>query len=245
MKKRVLLTWFFASFTVHAATILVTDASGLSVDGIIHWEDVAPDFPFPSTISPTFDIGVTGVPGLTAAVTKDGPGLLYVAVQGAGFSGNFGAGDVVLTTGGVQSGPIVLDFNSPVRGAGAQIQASYYGSFEGEVTAYDAANALLGSFRLAGVSNANGDGSAIFIGILSNSTDISRVVFNVPVASTNAERFAIGATLVQVDAAEVPEAGSLAMLGVGLVFVGVIRRAGGLGGRPASCRSASESDLRR
>jgi len=45
---------------------------------------------------------------------------------------------------------------------------------------------------ITGLSNSNEDDSAICVGIVSDSADISRVVFNVPVAVANVERFAIG-----------------------------------------------------
>jgi len=82
-------------------------------------------------------------------------------------------------------------FSAPVQGAGAQIQPDFFGAFVAGVSAFDANGqnlpmgpidgVLFGGFSEPGNSTANGDGSAIFIGLLrlAPSADISRIDFEV------------------------------------------------------------------
>jgi hypothetical protein len=70
-----------------------------------------------------------------------------------------------------------IDFAAPVNSAGAQVQALSFGPFSGTISAFDVSNALLGVFSVNGANGGNGDGSAVFAGIVSDSMNISRLEF--------------------------------------------------------------------
>ena len=105
---------------------------------------------------------------------------IYYQTTGS-WQGNFTSGDAVLYTGSAFNwGPIAIEFAAPVQGAGVQIQRDSYNDFTGAVQAYDSFGFPLGSkFTLAGSVPADtGDGSAIFLGVLSGSEDIARIEFS-------------------------------------------------------------------
>ncbi len=78
--------------------------------------------------------------------------------QNSGWSGNFAPGTALLWT--ASAGPdITLTFAQPVYGAGAQIQADYFGAFTAEVIVNGTQH-----FTETGNSTSAGDNSAIFIG---------------------------------------------------------------------------------
>ena len=79
-------------------------------------------------------------------------------------------------------GPVSLAFQHAVWGVGTQIESTWKGDFTAFVSAYDANNNLLGTFTEAGVSNQQGDNSAIFIGVWSTSDNIARVTFGLTAA---------------------------------------------------------------
>ncbi len=118
--------------------------------------------------------------GFTNLVTVQNPGSggLERRDQGNGWEGNFAPGDELIWTQD-EAGPMDIFFNSPVFGAGAQIQRDMYGAFNAQIDVYDAAAVFVMSFNLAGLSNPNGDNGAIFLGVLDTSANIGRIVYSV------------------------------------------------------------------
>src|SRR5262249_56044605 len=132
------------------------------------------------------------VGGLTASVSQATTGARRND-QGIGWGGNFAPGDLLYwTAGGGGSGPVTLDFGTQKLSAiGAQIQADYFGAFTAQLTAFDSNGVNLGSFTENGNSTSSADNSAIFIGLMSTSGDISKVVFAVTAATNNPGDFAL------------------------------------------------------
>lgn len=112
------------------------------------------------------------------------------------------------------SGIFSLSFATAVRAAGAQVQALAFGGFTGTISAFDATNGLLGSFNVFGTNGGNGNGSAVFAGIISDSINISRIEF---------AGFGEGAAINQVSA-NVPEPPMLLLLLGPLAFLVATRR---------------------
>jgi hypothetical protein len=106
---------------------------------------------------------------------------------------NFAAGDHLLwleTAKNLQShksNPITFDFGTTtVQGGGAQIGSAVYGSFVARVEAFNASGASLASFTETGNAlNTNGDNSAIFIGVRSDTANISRIALSIDSAPLN------------------------------------------------------------
>ena|SRR5688572_19954828 len=128
---------------------------------------------------------------------------------------------VIFTAGG---GPdITITFDTPVQGAGAQIQSAFYGDFTAQISAFDSFSNPLGSFTRDGVSDGSGDGSAIFIGLTSTTADIAMLRFILTAAPDGfVDQFAIG-TLLLADAA-VPIPAALPLFATGLGLIGLVAR---------------------
>jgi PEP-CTERM motif len=160
---------------VRADLTLVTDRASLNANDSINWGQ----FGGSGTTVPSGSTVTTAL-GNTATVT-DASGNPIILVQSTSWYGNFSPGDNLLYTGaafGSGNGPLtLLTFATAVGGIGAQIQADYYGSFTAQITAYDASNNVLGVFTENGTANGNADGSAIFIGVISSTANISSIQF--------------------------------------------------------------------
>ena len=151
----------------------------LEGDDLLDWSGLGPN-----GTAKTNPFGHSSDNGLAVQVSKPAAQTddfrIYYQTTGS-WQGNFTSGDAVLYTGSPPNlGPIAIEFAAPVQGAGVQIQRDSYNDFTAVVQAYDSAGAPLGSsFTLAGSVPANtGDGSAIFLGVLSGSEDIARIEFS-------------------------------------------------------------------
>jgi len=106
-------------------------------------------------------------------------GTGQVLVQGTSFSGNFAAGDFLISTTANGNGPLTLAFSQGITGGGAQIQEDFFGAFTAQLQAFNGST-LLGAFSEPGNSNSAGDNSAIFIGVKDLSgPNITNLVFSV------------------------------------------------------------------
>jgi hypothetical protein len=181
--------------TAGANVIGITSIAQLgATPDFIDWSQLGPAF----TILVGPQMVVSSNTGLTATVaTPPGgnfagqgpatvvpPGVLQRLDQNNGWEGNFAPGTpLVWNQDSGNPALISVTFGAPVRGAGVQIQPDQFGVFDAGAEAFNASNQGLGpaGFDELGNSTANGDGSAIFIGLLSlaPSADISRIDFHV------------------------------------------------------------------
>jgi hypothetical protein len=156
----------------------LTSRAALGANDFEDWGTLGPSFSTPSN-----PFAATSNGGLGLSVSQQQPGSFQRLDQNNGWGGNFAPGDALLYTAvetlGSAGGPIIISFSHPVVGAGAQIQEDLFGTFTAEILALDGSGNVLGSFSEDGISNGNGDNSAIFIGIKdsSNAASISKIEF--------------------------------------------------------------------
>jgi hypothetical protein len=161
-----------------AAPTVVTSRAALGGNDFIDWGVLGPD---PTNVPDPFNINSnTGV--ITATVSNP-TGQFAKYDQGNSWWGNFAPGDAVLFTidpAGPSFGPMIITFNNPVQGVGAQIQGDWWQDFTARIRVYDVSNNLIGSFTLPGTSNGNGDNSAIFLGVIDTAgATIKRIEYDV------------------------------------------------------------------
>ena len=209
------------------AVTFVTDRALLGSNDQIDWSTLGPVNPFnflrntfsaKSERSLGLSVEIPAIPNLT-------PPFVFQTLPEPGIATNFASGDFILFT-GLQpggfpavgnSGPLSITFDTPVLGAGTQITVDDTPEFTTFISAFDKNNNLLGNFSTIATSSLALDNSALFLGVSSETPNISRLVF-----STSVPNRAIGINTLSI--AAVPEPtfifGLLAFscLGTGLTF---------------------------
>lgn len=175
------------------ALTFVTDRTALRGNDQVDWSSLGETNPFnflPNSFSAkserglglSVDIPKLNLPGLT-------PPFVFQTLPSPGIPTNFAKGDFLLFTGLIpgsfpapgNSGPITITFDKPVKAAGTQIAVDDTPEFTGFISAFDNANNLLGTFSAPGTSSLALDNSALFLGVLSDTANISRLVFSTSV----------------------------------------------------------------
>ena len=198
-----------------AGVTLVTSATELAANDSIDWGQLGPD----STVLLS-SIAVTSSSGLGARVTTDDPTGLVRVDEGASWTGNFTIGDHLINNNQFSFSPLSIDFESPISGAGAQIQLDAAGPFTATIEAFSG-TMVLGSFTEDGLATSLEDGAAIFIGVLDTTAEITSIVFAIdnPPAFGEISR-SIHSRLISPGAVPEPTSHVLAMIAVavGLLF---------------------------
>jgi hypothetical protein len=195
-----LAVWAALSLGVAQADFLVTSSAALGANDVIDWGQLGPAF----TLVPS---PVTSSLGLDATASTTDPAGLFRLDEGTGWLGNFSPGDRLLTSNTANYFPLTVIFATPVFGAGANIQLDQHVPFTAFIEAFNGGTSL-GIFTEDGVSNANDDGSAIFIGVRDPNAEITSVVFGLTTPTDS--DFAINALRINTNG--VPEPSSFYLL---------------------------------
>ena len=199
--------------TAQAALQMLPDRGSLPAPTTtVDWSTLGPDFTGVGS-SPTFGpVTVTGASAFT--VFQQGP------TTGT-WNGDFADGESVLAmfdanTGEYTNGDFVISLSGPYSGFGLQLGPQLAGAWEIDVSIFDSANQVLAQWNdLSGTSTDLGDGSAFFLGGLSDTANISRIVISGLGAGAAINQI----TLTNVVAAPVPTPATLALalLALGLL----------------------------
>ncbi len=203
---------FFVSAWSGAQVLEVISRTGLGGTDLVNWGQFGPTSTNVAQSS-TF----TSNNGLTGQISTSDSSQMQIRQQENGWIGNFTQGEYVLWSEIANPGEYLnVGFNTPVSAAGANIQSDLYGTFDATISAYNSSNNLLGTFTEPGNSNANNDGSAIFLGISNSTADISRITYGISNGAGN--DFAINQLGIrQNPSTAVPEPGDLAFLLAGFL----------------------------
>ncbi len=191
-----------------AATMMITSRAGLVSSDYFDWSGFGSNFTdVPSPSGPLFSHN--GNLQVTATINQSN--YSQVRLQGDLWLGNFAPGDYVLYTTEFGTG-MVLNFNIPIMGAGAQLQPNYMGNFTARIEAFGSTGNSLGAFMLDGSSTSDADNSAMFLGIRSDSADIAKISYSIFFPGNRA----FGVNRLDV-ASAIPEPAAMLLLGSGLV----------------------------
>ena len=199
----------------------VSDRAALGGTDRVDWSILEPVLP-PFQVLP-HSFWVTSEQGLginvsipSAAAPGVTPPLLFQALPSSGIPTNFASRDFILFTGFRPGpppavgnpGPLTITFDRPVAAAGTQIAVDDTFFFTALISAFDSNNNLLGSFSTQGTSSLALDNSAQFLGVRSDTANISRLVYS----SSEGDR-ALGINALSI-AEAVPEPSNIAALAV-------------------------------
>ena len=154
-----------------------------------------------------------------------GPTNFTLMQQSVTWNGNFDPGDYLIWNQDINNfvgnaGQIRMVFESglPVYDAGAAIQADFYGPFEATICAYSFTG-VQDCWSEAGLSNSNGDSSAIVIGV---KEPWAIQILDFTVVDINGNNDEAISTLYL---SSIPEPGTIMLLGSGVLgLAGMLRR---------------------
>lgn len=195
--------------TAQAATF-VDSRDALQANDIVDWSVLGSTFTtYPNSFVTTSSAGLD----VNASIPS---GNFLRIDQTPVFPGAYDVGDALLFTGLGNPGPLTLTFDTPVFGAGTQIQSdpANIPNYTATITAFDRSDRNLGSFDMTGVSQRSAGSGVLFIGVSDSSGDIKKLVFNTQEEGANVP-FAINEVSLRTSA-DVPEPSSL----LGLLLVG-------------------------
>jgi len=162
--------------------------------------------------------------GATVSVGGDNMFVRIDQAPGGAYEGNFPPGmQLIDTCANCSSGgshEVIINFSQPVYGGGAQVGAGSYGPYDAIVMAFSGAH-LQGTFSVAATTTTDGlNNPAPFIGLLSDSPNITSLVFFADSVSS-VDQTALGTVSLNVNVHPgVPEPSTWAMLLLGFAGLG-------------------------
>ena len=214
---------FLVSRSAAASPIQIGSAAALGANDFFDWGQVRVLDGGGNAMAQPSPQNVTSNLGRSATI--DDGGSFTGFVEGNDWFSNFTAGDRVLYSGdgndaSAAATAFTVNFNTAVRGLGLQITSAAFLDFDASLEVFNRATSL-GSFTVSGLMTGSGDGSAPFLGALSDSSNITRAVLTL----TSNTDFGFGVNrLLTADGldtppidpgAEVPEPGTLSLLAIG------------------------------
>jgi hypothetical protein len=203
-----------------ASTIQIGSAAALGANDFFDWGQVRVLDGGGNPVAQPSPQSVTSNLGRTASISD---GVAFTGlVEGTDWIGNFLAGENVLYSGDgndptAAAKAFSVDFATAVRGTGLQITPAAFLDFDASLEVFNGATSL-GLFTVSGVMTGFEDGTAPFLGALSDSSNITRAVFTL---TSNAD-FGLGVNrLLTADSpgtppnSPVPEPGTLSLLAIG------------------------------
>jgi hypothetical protein len=204
--------------SVSASPVEITSRALLGANELLDWSAFGPAFtlvPNGSTVTTplgnTVTVSNTVEPATPFRVFQQVPPVV------TGFwNGNFAPRDLVLSPNG-RPGDILIQFATPVFGAGAQIQAALLGSdFTATIVVTDIHGTT--SFSETGASNSNADNSAIFLGVRDSVADIVSIDYSATGLGTDTN----GPGINQLSISETPVPATLPLFATGLGGLGLL-----------------------
>lgn len=221
---------------------VVTSRSSLPFTETLDWGAFGPAFTGVNSGS-----SLTTQSGLVVTVTQPYYGLqVRQDSPSGGWFGDFLPGQNLLTN---WNSPfsVTLSFSSPVFGAGVQIEPGQVqdlpASFTAFVTAYDGTS-VVGQFSTTGTRSLSDDGTAPFLGIMSDTGDITSLTYRVSVQTNGPAANDLGMNFLSIEtSAPTPEPYNSLLMGTGMVFLAFAGRRNRLRARHRERRPAASTRL--